>query len=618
MKNNADATGDLDNVESSSVIKERVDSSISQVEEISELVQEDLIDKDKQGHEEMNGADYMDGGINDRQQNDTMSKEGSVEKDFTKEGMNTSYANSLTKNLNGKGNQLFSIPTGVNCKGEEVVLFDEEFVKERSEKWNLIVCGYFVGCRMSVNELKYHTRRMWGSPWIVNGKPLIAQKWDPEVIIKKESPSLILVWVRLFNVPLEAWSIKGISAISSRLGKPVMMDHMNYLISWQRLELQNKRLGMQSFLVEIDAGKNYVDKVEINYVDDKKNVKMGKSGVFMETRQMQSLNNVTQSKYVVKPKVPNPTEVSTSKINNSDPKSNGSKNPRKSWKISKENVEELKRSANKWDYDMINYFKYSWEAMEKNENELSDDEDWWDPSFDGMWMKGLGVPMYSIKPLLIVIQGRLRNFNVILKPEEQSNGPSGLRKLTNESREDLLIPWRNEDYSSGDYGKCREFHQSLLENSSFRFSNHVADKKDFLDIVRGVWMKEVKGCNMYKVVQKLKMLKGPLRKLSWKDGNIFEKVQEIKKTLEDVQCKLDADPFNNGSRVEDGQVSQQFVDHFNMFLGQSSNVTPLNDLEDYVQARLSDAEASAMITMVTDDEIKEAIFDIDSTKAASA
>ncbi|GKB94345.1 RNA-directed DNA polymerase, eukaryota, reverse transcriptase zinc-binding domain protein, partial [Tanacetum coccineum] len=217
------------------------------------------------------------------------------------------------------------------------------------------------------------------------------------------------------------------------------------------------------------------------------------------------------------------------------------------------------------------------------------------------------------------------------------------------------------------------------KKSSFRFSNHVADKKDFLDIVRGVWMKEVKGCNMYKVVQKLKMLKGPLRKLSWKDGNIFEKVQEIKKTLEDVQCKLDADPFNSmlkgkavqigkeyveaaedelkllhqkarvnwlkegdknsayfhsilrtrrnkgridsicredGSRVEDGQVSQQFVDHFNMFLGQSSNVTPLNDLEDYVQARLSDAEASAMITMVTDDEIKEAIFDIDSTKAA--
>ncbi|GKA25646.1 hypothetical protein Tco_0711755, partial [Tanacetum coccineum] len=81
--------------------------------------------------------------------------------------------------------------------------------------------------------------------------------------------------------------------------------------------------------------------------------------------------------------------------------------------------------------------------------------------------------------------------------------------------------------------------------------------------------------------------------------------------------RIDSICREDGSRVEDGQVSQQFVDHFNMFLGQSSNVTTLNDLEDYVQARLSDAEASAMITMVTDDEIKEAIFDIDSTKSSS-
>nr|GEY85575.1 zinc knuckle CX2CX4HX4C [Tanacetum cinerariifolium] len=31
---------------------------------------------------------------------------------------------------------------------------------------------------------------------------------------------------RLYNVPLEAWSIKGISDISDRLGRPMMMDQM--------------------------------------------------------------------------------------------------------------------------------------------------------------------------------------------------------------------------------------------------------------------------------------------------------------------------------------------------------------------------------------------------------
>nr|GEU61618.1 zinc knuckle CX2CX4HX4C [Tanacetum cinerariifolium] len=115
---------------------------------------------------------------------------------------NVIYAKTLTRNISDDGNQLFSVPIGLNSKGEEVVLFDEELVREGSEKWQYTVCGYFVGCKMHVNELRYNTRRMWGrygvkdivvdadnmcffkfkeegmkyiteqSPWIVNGKPL--------------------------------------------------------------------------------------------------------------------------------------------------------------------------------------------------------------------------------------------------------------------------------------------------------------------------------------------------------------------------------------------------------------------------------------------------------------
>nr|GFD24119.1 RNA-directed DNA polymerase, eukaryota, reverse transcriptase zinc-binding domain protein [Tanacetum cinerariifolium] len=55
---------------------------------------------------------------------------------------------------------------------------------------------------------------------------MIVQKWDPEAIIVKEAPCKIPIWIKLFNVPLEAWSIKGISTISSRLGMPVKMDNM--------------------------------------------------------------------------------------------------------------------------------------------------------------------------------------------------------------------------------------------------------------------------------------------------------------------------------------------------------------------------------------------------------
>ncbi|GKC62060.1 RNA-directed DNA polymerase, eukaryota, reverse transcriptase zinc-binding domain protein [Tanacetum coccineum] len=114
-----------------------------------------------------------------------------------------------------------------------------------------------VGCNMSPAELGYNIRRMWGKfglydiiingnnvslfkfrhdnnmetiveqcLWMVNGKPLMVQKWSPDVCIEKVEPSKIPIWVKLFNVPLEASSVKRISALSNRLGKPLVMDSM--------------------------------------------------------------------------------------------------------------------------------------------------------------------------------------------------------------------------------------------------------------------------------------------------------------------------------------------------------------------------------------------------------
>nr|GEZ43164.1 F-box domain, leucine-rich repeat domain, L domain-like protein [Tanacetum cinerariifolium] len=45
--------------------------------------------------------------------------------------------------------------------GEEVAVFDEEMVKIGSKKWDLTLCGQFVGHNMSVPMLNYHLRRMW-------------------------------------------------------------------------------------------------------------------------------------------------------------------------------------------------------------------------------------------------------------------------------------------------------------------------------------------------------------------------------------------------------------------------------------------------------------------------
>lgn len=191
------------------------------------------------------------------------------------------------------------IPTVISSEGNEVVIFDEELVMEGSKKWQFTICGQFVGYNMPSTEAKYNLRRMWNryglsemisndngvwffkfkdevnmnsvidqSPWMVNGKPLLVQKWSLEVCIEKAGPSKIPIWIKLFNVPLEAWTNKGISALSSRLGKPILMDSMTASMCQKGMG----RIGFARVLVEIDAKKGFQDKIEVQYIDKLNNI----------------------------------------------------------------------------------------------------------------------------------------------------------------------------------------------------------------------------------------------------------------------------------------------------------------------------------------------------------
>ncbi|GJT21617.1 hypothetical protein Tco_0891554 [Tanacetum coccineum] len=63
---------------------------------------------------------------------------------------------------------------------------------------------------------------------------------------------------------------------------------------------------------------------------------------------------------------------------------------------------------------------------------------------------------------------------------------------------------------------------------------------------------------MYKVVQKLRRLKKPFRKLLFNTGNIHENVKNIRHELDRVQRDLDLDPFNDILREEEVVSVQAF------------------------------------------------------------
>ena len=98
-------------------------------------------------------------------------------------------------------------------------------------------------------------------PWLVNNKPLIVQKWDPSIIVDRRDPEVLPCWIKLHSVPMEAWTVKGVSALASSLGNPLIMDK----VTAKMCSEGTGNAGFARVLVEIKADKEFKEKIEICY-----------------------------------------------------------------------------------------------------------------------------------------------------------------------------------------------------------------------------------------------------------------------------------------------------------------------------------------------------------------
>ncbi|GJZ96718.1 RNA-directed DNA polymerase, eukaryota, reverse transcriptase zinc-binding domain protein [Tanacetum coccineum] len=81
--------------------------------------------------------------------------------------------------------------------------------------------------KMSVNELIREEGKkivLDNGPWLVNNKPLVVQEYNYNMCVVKAEPKNLPIWVKMSNVPFEAWTTRGISALASRIVKPLIMD----------------------------------------------------------------------------------------------------------------------------------------------------------------------------------------------------------------------------------------------------------------------------------------------------------------------------------------------------------------------------------------------------------
>ncbi|GKB96331.1 RNA-directed DNA polymerase, eukaryota, reverse transcriptase zinc-binding domain protein, partial [Tanacetum coccineum] len=159
-------------------------------------------------------------------------------------------------------------PTEIDNDGNEFVIFDEEMFEGENKRWELIMCGYFVGHQMFVNELKYNVKRLWGkyglSEVIDKGNGIFKFKFSKSKGISfviENGPWMLPIWVKMSNTPFEAWSAKGISALASRIGKPLIMDAVTAGMCQDGMV----RKGFARVLVKVDALKELPSKIDVAY-----------------------------------------------------------------------------------------------------------------------------------------------------------------------------------------------------------------------------------------------------------------------------------------------------------------------------------------------------------------
>ncbi|GJV35582.1 zinc knuckle CX2CX4HX4C containing protein [Tanacetum coccineum] len=130
---------------------------------------------------------------------------------------NTGRPLSFSSVVQGSNNNGDVVPCTIN-EGRLMVDIDP-LIEEGSKKWGLTVIVLF----------KFKSKDglqsvIENGSWLVDQKPLFVQTWVAGICLNKPEPTRIPLWVKIYNVPLEAWNVEGISRIASRIGTPIIMD----------------------------------------------------------------------------------------------------------------------------------------------------------------------------------------------------------------------------------------------------------------------------------------------------------------------------------------------------------------------------------------------------------
>ncbi|KAL0286397.1 UNVERIFIED_CONTAM: hypothetical protein Sradi_7149500 [Sesamum radiatum] len=126
-------------------------------------------------------------------------------------------------------------------------------IRAGSQRWNTTAVGYFLGKKPYFHHLNEFVRSIWpgvrdvkatsngffffqfnsvaameevieGGPWLYLGQPIVLQKWEPGMVLRKLKHTEVPVWIKLRHLPVELWTTEGLSTVASGIGRPLYPD----------------------------------------------------------------------------------------------------------------------------------------------------------------------------------------------------------------------------------------------------------------------------------------------------------------------------------------------------------------------------------------------------------
>nr|GFA49541.1 hypothetical protein [Tanacetum cinerariifolium] len=67
-------------------------------------------------------------------------------------------------------------------------------------------------------------------PRMIRTIPIILKKWTTFTSLRKEVLTRVLFWVKLRGVPMKAFTVDGLSAIATKIGKSFMIDSITSMM----------------------------------------------------------------------------------------------------------------------------------------------------------------------------------------------------------------------------------------------------------------------------------------------------------------------------------------------------------------------------------------------------